>query len=224
MVLDHVADGARLIVKSPAALYSEVLRHRDLDALDVVAVPKSLDKSVGKAKRQHVVDCSLAKIMANAEDRSFLEGPKQDLVQFLRRCEVMADRLFHDDSRSPPAVRSGQVLDDGFEQHRRNCQIMRRSLRILELLPKRSEGCRILVIAVDIAQHADQLLESGGIEPPMFLQTVFRASAKLIEVPSSFGDPNHGDVEVSSFHHRLQGRENLLVGKIAGGAEKNECV
>src|ERR1700741_1732794 len=114
MVLDHVADRSSLIVKAPAALYPEVLSHRDLDALDVVAVPKGFDKGVGKAERQHVVDCSLAKIMVNTEDVSFVEGPKQDLVQFLRRCEVIAERLFHDDSRPPPAVRSGQVLDDGF--------------------------------------------------------------------------------------------------------------
>src|ERR1700752_2760154 len=150
MVLDHVTDGSRLIVKSAAALYPEVLRHRDFDALDVVAVPEGLDKSVGKAERQHVVDCSLAKIMIDTEDVSFVEGPKQDLVQFLGRCEVMAERLFHDDPRTLPAVRSGEVLDDGFEQHRRNCQIMRGALRILEFLAKRSEGRRILVIAVDI--------------------------------------------------------------------------
>src|ERR1700739_2333679 len=58
----------------------------------------------------------------------------------------------------------------------------------------------------------------------MFLQTVFRASAKLIEIPSGFGDPNHGGVEVPPLYHCLQRRENLFVGKIAGGTEKNECI
>ena len=58
----------------------------------------------------------------------------------------------------------------------------------------------------------------------MFLQAVFGASAKLIEIPSSFGDPDHGNVEVPPLYHRLQRRENLFVRKIAGGAEENERV
>src|SRR5215468_1234034 len=109
MVLNHVADRSRLIVKPSAALYSEVFCHRDLDALDKIAIPKGLHKSVGEAECQHVVHCSFAKIVIDAEDISFLEGPKQDLVEFLRRSEVMSERFFHDDSRAPPAVRCGQI-------------------------------------------------------------------------------------------------------------------
>src|SRR5258707_162068 len=95
---------------------------------------------------------------------------------------------------------------------------------VLELFAKRAEGSGILVIAVYIAQQANQLFEGGLIEATMFFQTVFRAGAKLIEIPSSLGDADDRNIEMSPFHHRLQGRENLLVGKIAGGAEENECV
>src|SRR5215469_1865486 len=58
----------------------------------------------------------------------------------------------------------------------------------------------------------------------MFLQAVFCASAKLVEIPSSLCHADYRDVEVSSFHHCLQGRKNLFVREIAGGAEKNERV
>src|ERR1044071_7446159 len=101
---------------------------------------------------------------------------------------------------------------------------MRWPFRVFQLLAKHSEGRWILIVAVHIPQKADQLFKSGGIEPAMFLQAVLCASAKLIEIPSSFCDSDYWNVEVSSFHHRLQGREDLFVGEIAGGAKKNECV
>ena len=56
--------------------------------------------------------------------------------------------------------------------------------------------CRILIVAVHIAQQAEQLFESGGIEAAVFLQAVLRASAKLIEIPASFGDADYRNVEV----------------------------
>jgi hypothetical protein len=55
----------------------------------------------------------------------------------------------------------------------------------------------------------------------MFLQAVFRPSAELLEIPSGFGNPDHRNVQVSSFYHGLQGREYLLVGEISRGAEEN---
>src|ERR1700746_998820 len=132
----------------------------------------------------------------------------------------MAERFLHNDSRAPPAIRFGQVLDNGFEQDRRNCQVVRRAFWLLEFLARCVEGRRILIVAVHVAQQSDQLIERRGIETTMFLQAVFRASTKLIEIPSSFGHANYGDVEVSSFHHRLQGWENLFVGEIAGGTKE----
>src|SRR5215469_1992926 len=102
--------------------------------------------------------------MVYTEDVSLVERPKQNLVQFLGRCEVMTKWLFYDDSGASSAVGFGQMFDNGFKQYRRNCQVMRRAFRIPELFAQRREGCRILVIAVDVAQQGDQLFESRGIE------------------------------------------------------------
>src|SRR5215469_3092411 len=101
---------------------------------------------------------------------------------------------------------------------------MCRTSCVLELIAKGGERCRILVIAVYIAQQADQLLESGGIQTAVLLQTVFCAGTKLIKVPSRLGDADDRNVKISSFYHRLQGWEYLLVCKVAGGAEENERV
>src|ERR1700741_1542124 len=129
----------------------------------------------------------------------------------------MAERLFHDDSSASPAVRIGQMLDDGFKQHRRNCQVMRRALRILEFTAKRGEGRRILIVSVHISQKTNELFECSGIEPAMFFKAIFRTRAKLIETPPSFGHADYGDVEVPSFHHCLQGWKYLFVGEVACG-------
>ena len=42
MILDHVTDGAGLVIKDAAALDSEILRHNDLHVLDIVAIPEGL--------------------------------------------------------------------------------------------------------------------------------------------------------------------------------------
>src|SRR5215471_5139797 len=95
MVLNHVADGSSLVIKTAATLYSEVFRHRELDALDVIAAPKGFHKSIGEAERQHIVHSALSKIVVDAEDVAFIEGPEQNLIQFLRRGQIVPEGLFH---------------------------------------------------------------------------------------------------------------------------------
>src|SRR5690349_6534607 len=98
MVLNHVADRARLIVKGPSTLDPEVFRHGDLDALDMVAVPERLQERVRKAKEDHVVHRPLPKVMVDAEDRLLVKGCEQDAVEFLRRGQVMSEGLFDDNA------------------------------------------------------------------------------------------------------------------------------
>ena len=69
VVLDHVADRPGLLVEPPPALHAEVLRHRDLHAADVVAVPDRLQKRVGEPEVQEVLDRLLAEVVVDAEDR-----------------------------------------------------------------------------------------------------------------------------------------------------------
>ena len=59
MVDDDVAQRPDRIVKVSAVLHPEVLRHRDLHARDVVAVPDRLDHRVRKAQIQKLVGAHL---------------------------------------------------------------------------------------------------------------------------------------------------------------------
>ena len=68
MILHNIADRAYLFIKNSAALHPEGFGHGDLHAPDVVAVPDRLQKRVGKAKVQQVLDGFLAEIMIDPKD------------------------------------------------------------------------------------------------------------------------------------------------------------
>ena len=56
---------------------SEVLRHGDLDAFDMVSIPERLEERVGEAEEDHVVHLSLAQVMIDSVDGGFIEGLEQ---------------------------------------------------------------------------------------------------------------------------------------------------
>src|SRR6266542_2469613 len=155
MVLHHVANGAGLVVKTSAALHAEVLRHGDLHTLDVVAIPEGFDKGVGKAEGQQVVNRSFAKVVVNAKDIGLIERPKQNLVQLLRRREIVPEGFLDDDARASRTIRFRQVSDNGFEQNGRDRQVVRWTPGSIELFAKGRESFRVLVIAINIAQQSD---------------------------------------------------------------------
>jgi hypothetical protein len=94
VILDHIANGSGLIVEGSAALDPERLRHRDLHALDVAAVPQRLKERINKAEKNHVVDRPLPEIVVDPKNRFLVEGPEQDPVELLCRGEVMTKRFF----------------------------------------------------------------------------------------------------------------------------------
>src|SRR5437879_362452 len=58
----------------------------------------------------------------------------------------------------------------------------------------------------------------------MFLQALPGTRPKPIEVPSGLGYTDDRYIQVSSFHHCLQGWKNLLVSKVARCTKENERV
>ena len=124
------------------------------------------------------------------------KGPQQNVVQFLRRGEVVAEWFLDDDACALGAARLRQLLDDVFEEQRRNRQVMRGMLRVAQLLAKRLEGRIVAVVAVDVAQQAAELVQRRRIEAAMLLQAVLGAGLELIEVPAGLGDADDRHVEV----------------------------
>ena len=120
VILDHVANRAGFVVKLAAPLNAERFRHGDLDAVDVVAIPDRLEKGIGKAEDQQILDGFLTQIMVDSKNGKFGKYRKQDGVERARRSKVVAERLFDDYARAAGAIRLAQCFDDGTEQARRN--------------------------------------------------------------------------------------------------------
>jgi hypothetical protein len=68
VVLDHVPDGAGLLVEGAPGFHADRLGGRDLDVVDGVAVPDPLDHRVGEAEDEEVLDGLLAEEVVDPED------------------------------------------------------------------------------------------------------------------------------------------------------------
>ena len=68
MVLEDVADRARVLVVAGAPFDPDRLRDRDLDVVDELAVPDRLEDAVREPQREHVLDGLLAEVVVDAED------------------------------------------------------------------------------------------------------------------------------------------------------------
>jgi hypothetical protein len=77
----------------------------------------------------------LAEVVVDAKHVFLAESRVQNRVELARRCQVVTERLLHDDPRPLRASGSGELLDDGFEQRRRDREIMSRPLLACELFP-----------------------------------------------------------------------------------------
>src|SRR5215831_8596974 len=84
VILNNIADCASLIVECSSALNSEVFRHGDLYALDLIAVPERLEERILEAEEDHVMHWSFSQIMIDAEDVFLIESAEEDAVEFLR--------------------------------------------------------------------------------------------------------------------------------------------
>src|SRR5262245_11464468 len=141
------------------------------------------------------------------------------------RGEVAAERLLDDDTRARRTARLAELIDDGLEEARRDGQVVGRVGRGPQLLAQALEGLRIGVVAVDVAQRADQAGERVRIEAAAVpLDTVPGARFQLIAGPAGLGDPDDRDVEVAAARQRLQRGKDLLVGEVTGRPEEHERV
>ena len=184
MVLDDVADDAGLFVKGAAAGDADRLRHRDLDVLDVVAIPERLQQRVGEPEIQQVLHRLFPEIVIDTEDAILRDSFVQRAIERLRRREVAAKRLLDDDARTPEASGLGEVRDHDREHARRNGEVERRVLAVAQRLLQLLERGGIVVVAVNISDARRQRGEGVGIEAARGLHAFAGARHHLLGGPS----------------------------------------
>jgi hypothetical protein len=58
----------------------------------------------------------------------------------------------------------------------------------------------------------------------VFLKAILGPRPELLKLPTGFSHADDRGIEVPPVDHRLQCRENLLLSKVSGGAEKNQRI
>ena len=118
VVLQHVAQGARLVVIIGTRLDAGLLADRDLHVVHEIAVPQRLDHQVRKTEYQQVLYALLGEVMVDAVDLLLVEMAVQQLIEPLRTFDVVAERLLHDNAMQAAwTIQSDrrQITDDGAE-------------------------------------------------------------------------------------------------------------
>jgi hypothetical protein len=224
MVLHHIADRARLLVELPPSLHPELLRHGDLDPLDVIAVPDRLQEAVGEPVVQEILHRLLAEVVIDPEDGRLGKELVQRAIERLSGGEVAAERLLHDDAPVDGGTHPSQTGDYGGEEAGRDCQIKERPLAADQRIPQSLVGARILVVSPDKAEQPAQFLKRGRVEGTVLLHAIARSVPKLVQAVVGTGHPHDRHVEMAVTDHRLQGGEDLLEGEVAGNTEDDQCV
>ena len=73
MILNDVADGAGLFVEASAPSHAERFGHRDLNTLDIMAVPQRLEQRIGETEIEEVLDRLFAEEVIDTKDGRFGE-------------------------------------------------------------------------------------------------------------------------------------------------------
>jgi hypothetical protein len=157
------------------------------------------------------------------EDRCLVEGSEQDAVERPRGDDVVAERLLDDDARVRRAP-LGELLHDQLEQHGRDGEVVQRPPGGTQLSADGLKRRGVPVVAVDVAQQAAQRAERRGIDAAVLVEAVLGASLELFKIPAGLRHADDRHVEVAALHHCLQRGKDLLVRKIAGGAEEDDGI
>src|SRR6185437_1935739 len=224
VVLNHIAEGADGVVEAAPVLNAKGFRHGDLDAANIIAIPRWLEHRVGEPRVEDVLNWLLAEIVVDAKDRFFGEIREQGAVERLSRLAIAAERLLDDDARVGVEAALGERGDHDTKQARRNREIVERPLGAAERLFQLREGLRIVVVSIDIAQEPQELGETRGIGAPVLFDAVCRAGAQLIDAPAGFRDSDDRVIDALIGHETQERREDLLESEIAGSAEEHQSV
>ena len=236
VVLHDVAQRPGRLVEAAPVLDPDALGHRDLDLLDVAAVPDGLEDGVGEPQGQDVLDRLLAHVVVDAEDLVLVEGGVHaDWSSSRALCQVAAVGLLDHQpgelAASPrarcsppwPAPRPPWRTPPGWwPGSRAGCPAVPYFVVGLgQQLLQPVEGLGGGVLAGHVAEPLDQLapLRSPGVG-----HVLQGRLAELLVGPLGAGHPDHREVlgQPAAVGQVGQRREDLARGQVSGGPEDDQ--
>src|SRR5579859_2116812 len=115
------------------------------------------------------------------------------------------------------------MVDDLAEEGRRDSQVMEGTPGLPEFPAQRSERLDVIVRALDIPQAIDQRPAHGLVGEAVRPQALAGSFREALQIART-GHPHDRQIEALVANQTGQCGEDLLEGKIASGAEKDECV
>ena len=88
------AEGAGVLIIAAAVFNAKLFGDRDLDVIDISAVPYRLKSGVCKTKGQDVLDGLFSKIMIDAVNLRFDKNFGEDFIELAGRSVIMTEWFF----------------------------------------------------------------------------------------------------------------------------------
>ena len=124
MVLHHVAQRARAVVKLAALFHTQLLGNGNLHGLHEIAVPHGFEENIAETQRQHVLQAFFAQIMVDAVNLLLLEILRHIGIDLLRRGQIGAQRFFqHNADVAAVQADFGQMFARGREKFGRGGKV-----------------------------------------------------------------------------------------------------
>ena len=210
------------------------LRHRDLHVVDVAPVPHRLEDRVGEPEEQGILRGFLTQVMIDAIHLALVEDPVHDRVEFLRRLQVVAERLF--DHHPPPTVlrlihaRLRQTLDAVHVQVRADRHVIQAIGRTFLKLDQQAIQLFVIVqLAHAAAGIVQALLEDGPLGRVELVAHVIpgalfqQAPEFVVAIRMAGGADNPHVLGQAILAIQIQQRrDQLAAGQVAGCAEDND--
>ena len=240
VVLHDVAHRASPVVVGAAPLDADILRHRDLNVIDVASIPDRLEDAVRKAEDHDVLHGLLAEVVVDPVDLRLREDGVQLAIQGLGTREIVPERLL--DDHAFPALGlldqagGSQVAGDHREELRERRHVEDPVARGATFLVELGEPCAQPVVASLVVESHRHVVEALGervpdgivdrLGPRVLLHGGPHDLAKLVIRPDRIRATNNAEAgrQIAVERQVIERRHQLPGGQVARGAEDDHDV
>ena len=208
-----------------AVVDAEALGHRDLDAVDVVAVPHGLEHGVRKPQVEQLLDPHLAEEVVDAVELRLVDVGVQLLRQRVGGGQVVAERLLDHDTGICGQAGLGQPFHHRAEEERRDLEVEDRQLG-------RPDGRADALVRGGVAEVALDVREPVGEAPEHLLVDGLAGAgdglagvvAQVVDRPVVDRHAHDRAVEQAARLEPVERMKRHHLGQIAGDPEDHEHV